>query len=30
MKNAKSGGDLMTSGINYVKELMEMTDYQKF
>lgn len=30
MKNAKSGGDLMNSGINYVKELMEITDYPKF
>ena len=30
MKNAKSGEDLMASTLKYIKELMEMTDYEKF
>jgi trimethylamine monooxygenase len=30
MKEAKSADDLMFSGIRYVKDVMEMTDYPKF
>jgi len=30
MKNVKSGDDIMYSGINYVKQLIDLTGYPKY
>lgn len=30
MKNAKSGDDIMYSGINYVKQLIKLTGYPNY